>query len=53
MCYFRLIWQKVKKYEKKEELEEAISSYINFYNEERLQRNLGERSPLEYREFNE
>ena len=43
----------LKKYEKLEELEEAISSYIRFYNEERLQKNLGERSPLEYRKLNE
>ena len=43
----------LKKYEKKEELEEAISSYVRFYNEERLQKNLGERSPLEYRKFYE
>ena len=43
----------LKKYEKKEELEEAISSYVRFYTEERLQENLGERSPLEYRKFNE
>lgn len=28
----------LKKYEKKEELEEAISSYVRFYNEERLQK---------------
>lgn len=33
--------------------EEAISSYVRFYTEERLQENLGERSPLEYRKFNE
>lgn len=32
----------LKKYEKKEELEEDISSYVRFYNEERLQKNLGE-----------
>ena len=43
----------LKKYEKKEGLEEAISSYVRFYTEERLQENLGERSPLEYRKFNE
>lgn len=43
----------LKKYEKKEELEEAIASYVKFYNEERLQKNLGERSPLEYRKLNE
>ena len=42
-----------KKYEKKEELEEAIASYVKFYNEERLQKNLGERSSLEYRKLNE
>ena len=42
----------LKKYEKLEELEEAISSYVKFYNEERLQKNLGERSPQEYRKLN-
>ena len=42
----------LKKYEKLEEREEAISSYIKFYNEERLQKNLGERSPQEYRKLN-
>jgi len=43
----------LKKYEKVEELEKDIASYIKFYNEERLQKNLGERSPLEYRKLNE
>ena len=42
----------LKKYEKLEELEEATSSYVKFYNEERLQKNLGERSPQEYRKLN-
>ena len=42
----------LKKYEKLEELEEAISSYVKFYNEERLQKNLGERSLQEYRKLN-
>lgn len=28
----------LKKYEKKEELEETISSYVRFYNEERLKK---------------
>lgn len=42
----------LKKYEKLEEIEEAISSYIKFYNEERLQKNLGERSPQKYRKLN-
>ena len=34
-----------------EELKNDISDYIRFYNEERLQKNLGNRSPLEYRKF--
>ncbi|WP_366523527.1 IS3 family transposase [Fusobacterium sp.] len=42
----------LKKYRKLEELEKAISSYVKFYNEERLQKNLRERSPLEYRKLN-
>ena len=32
---------------------EEVSDYIRFYNEERLQKNLGNRSPLEYRKFKE
>ena len=35
------------------ELEKDISEYIKFYNEERLQKNLGNRSPIEYRKFKE
>ena len=40
-------------YETLEELKNDISDYIRFYNEERLQKNLGNRSPLEYRKFKE
>lgn len=43
----------LKKYETLCELKNDISEYIRFYNEERLQRNLGNRSPLEYRRFKE
>ena len=43
----------LKKYETSEELKKDISNYIKFYNEERLQKNLGNRSPLEYRKFKE
>ena len=42
----------LKKYEKKEKLEEAISSYVRFYNEEKLYKNLGKQNSLEYRKFN-
>ncbi len=35
------------------ELKKDISEYIKFYNEERLQKNLGNRSPIEYRKFKE
>ncbi len=39
------------RYNTLEELKNDISEYIRFYNEERLQKNLGNRSPLEYRKF--
>ena len=35
------------------DLKNDIKEYIMFYNEERLQKNLGNRSPLEYRKFKE
>ena len=41
------------RYESLEKLKNDISDYIRFYNEERLQKNLGNRSPLEYRKFKE
>lgn len=43
----------LKKYKTLSELEKDISEYIKFYNEERLQKNLGNRSPIEYRKFKE
>lgn len=43
----------LKKYTTLSELEKDISEYIKFYNEERLQKNLGNRSPIEYRKFKE
>jgi transposase InsO family protein len=39
----------LKKYQDYEELEEDIHSYMKFYNEDRLQKKLGELSPLEFR----
>ena len=43
----------LKKYKNLEELEKDIKEYIRFYNEERLQKNLGNRSPHGYRRFKE
>ena len=43
----------LKKYNNLRDLEEDIRDYIRFYNEERLQRNLGNRSPYGYRRFKE
>lgn len=42
----------LKKYSTLDELEADISNYIRFYNEDRLQKNLGCLSPLKYREHN-
>lgn len=42
----------LKKYKKLSELEKDIHDYIKFYNNERLQKNLGNLSPLKYREQN-
>lgn len=42
----------LKKYSTLDELETDISNYITFYNEDRLQKNLGCLSPLKYREHN-
>lgn len=42
----------LKKYSTLDELEREISDYIKFYNEDRLQKNLGNLSPLNYRENN-
>ncbi|MGL5963491.1 MAG: IS3 family transposase [Fusobacteriaceae bacterium] len=42
----------LKKYSNLIELEKEISDYIKFYNEDRLQKNLGNLSPLAYRENN-
>lgn len=42
----------LKKYSNLEELERDISDYIKFYNEDRLQKKLGNLSPLMYRENN-
>lgn len=39
----------LKKYSTLEELEKDIHEYIKFYNETRLQKNLGNMSPLQYR----
>lgn len=41
------------RYDTLEELKNDISDYVRFYNEERLQKNLGNRNPLEYRKFRE
>ncbi|MBS5038684.1 MAG: integrase core domain-containing protein, partial [Fusobacterium sp.] len=41
------------KYTTLDDLKNEIKEYIRFYNEERLQRNLGNRSLLEYRKFKE
>ncbi len=41
------------KYYTLKELKNDISDYIRFYDEERLQKNLGNKSPLEYRKFRE
>lgn len=41
----------LKKYLDYEELENDIHSYMKFYNEKRLQKKLGERSPLEFRNY--
>lgn len=41
------------KYTTLDDLKNDIKEYIRFYNEERLQKNLGNRSPLEYRKFKE
>ena len=43
----------LKKYKNLEELEKDIKEYIRFYNEERLQKNLGNRSPYGCRRFKE
>lgn len=41
------------KYDTLDDLKNDIKEYIRFYNEERLQKNLGNKSPLEYRKFKE
>ena len=41
------------KYNTLYDLKNDIKEYIRFYNEERLQKNLGNKSPLEYRKFRE
>lgn len=43
----------LKNYTELEELKTDVSDYIKFYNEKRIQKNLGNRSPLEYRKFKE
>lgn len=43
----------LRKYTNLEELEKDISEYIKFYTEERLQKNLGNRSQIEYRKYME
>ena len=40
----------LKKYETLEELQRDLEEYIRFYHEERMQKNLGGRTPLEYKE---
>nr|WP_236013664.1 IS3 family transposase [Paenibacillus glycanilyticus] len=32
------------------ELEQAVEEYVSFYNNERFQKKLNDRSPVEYRE---
>ena len=41
------------KYDTLDDSKNDIKEYIRFYNEERLQKNLGNKSPLEYRKFRE
>ena len=41
------------KYTNLDDLKNYIKEYIRFYDEEKLQKNLGNRSPLEYRKLKE
>ena len=41
------------KYTTLDDLKNYIKEYIRFYDEEKLQKNLGNRSPLEYRKLKE